>query len=176
MVEVSELVSTTFGANNQLISTTFGIDNQLISTTFDIKSQLNGFTQEFVAIIVSTTFGTDNQLISTTFGADNQLISTTFGIGNEIISTTIAFQTAGFISSPNLLSTVDGLGSAGYLSTQISSFLTLSTGFITTSTLGFYDSMNNNLLNNVYVKNTYLYFNDYVVGGATQLQPQIFNF
>jgi hypothetical protein len=97
-------------------------------------------------------------------------------LNDEIVSTTIAFQTAGFISSANLLSTVGGLGSIGYLSTQISSFLTFSTGFITASTLGLYDSGNNNVLNNVYVKKTYLYFNDYIVGGATQLQPQIFDF
>jgi hypothetical protein len=28
----------------------------------------------------------------------------------------------------------------------------------------------------VYVRSTFLYFNNYLVGGATQLQPQIFTF
>jgi hypothetical protein len=62
------------------------------------------------------------------------------------------------------------------LSTQISSFLTLSTGLLTTSSITFYDSRNFNSANSVYVQSTFLYFNNYIVAGATQLQPQIFNF
>jgi hypothetical protein len=75
-----------------------------------------------------------------------------------------------------LLSTTTGLGSLGYQSTFRSTFLTLSTGLLTTSTITFYDSMNCNAPNNVYVKSTFMYFNDYIIGGTTQLQPQIFTF
>jgi hypothetical protein len=54
--------------------------------------------------------------------------------------------------------------------------LTLSTGIITTSTLTMFDSLNFNSANIVYVKSTFLYFNNYIVGGSTQLQPQFFTF
>jgi hypothetical protein len=36
--------------------------------------------------------------------------------------------------------------------------------------------LNSNRANSVYVRNTFFYFNDYIVGGATQLQPQVFTF
>jgi hypothetical protein len=93
------------------------------------------------------------------------------------------------VSTPNLLnlistsffdnritSTITGLGTLGYRSTVISSFLTVSTGLLTTSSITFFDSLNSNLGNSVYVKSTFFYFNNYIVGGATQLQPQMFTF
>ena len=78
LVEVPELVSTTFGINTSLISTTFGDDNQLISTSF-------GFTNR----LISTTFGLVEvaELLSTNFGDDRQLISTVAGLGQIYLST-----------------------------------------------------------------------------------------
>ena len=80
------------------------------------------------------------------------------------------------LGPPNLQSTVQGLGSAGYLSSVTSSFLTVSTGNLTTSTLTFLDELNSNTANVVYVQSTFLYFNTTIIGGATQLQPQLFSF
>ena len=75
-----------------------------------------------------------------------------------------------------IISTVAGLGTAGYVSTIISSFLTVSTGVLRTSSLTFYDALNYNSANAVYVKSTLLYFNSYVVGGAIVAQPQFVSF
>jgi hypothetical protein len=106
----------------------------------------------------------------------------------NLVSTATLNQ-PGFVSTPNLLelvstsflttrlnSTVNSLAPLGFQSTFRSTFLTLSTGLITTSTLVFLDSRNANAPNQVYVRSTFLYFNDYIIGGATQLQPQIFTF
>jgi hypothetical protein len=129
------------------------------------------------------------------------ILSSVTGLGTlgyvstaSLVSTTLGLQRSGFLSSPNLLSTVGGLGTIGYVSTSwlnstvvglgtygyrstvLSSFLTISTGLLTTSTITLYDSKNFNSANTLYAMSTYLYFNNYVVAGATQLQPQIFNF
>jgi hypothetical protein len=88
----------------------------------------------------------------------------------------VGLGTLGYVSTSWLNSTVTGLGSAGYRSTILSSFITLSTASLTTSSITFFDSLNANTANLVYVRSTFMFFNNYIIGGATQLQPQIFTF
>ena len=115
----------------------------------------------------------------TTFYEDGNYshVHTTLGAGNIATNTfnsTIAgLGTLGYVSTLSLVSTVTGLGTIGYKSTIISSFLTVSTGLLTTSSITFFDTINSNTL---LAKSTFLFFNNYVIGGATQLQPQMFTF
>jgi hypothetical protein len=74
-----------------------------------------------------------------------------------------------------LTSTVGGLGNV-YISTVRSTFLTLSTGYLTASSLNLYDSVNMNSTNTITVKSTLLYFNTLVVGGSRVAQGQVFTF
>jgi hypothetical protein len=157
-----------------LVSTTRGLQTSGFISTPNLLNLVS--TQNLLNLISSP------NLISTTAGLERY-------ISSFIDPAELASSIVPFISTPNLLnlvstsylatqltSTVTGLGTAGYRSTILSSFLTLSTGLLTTSSITFYDSLNANTANLVYVKSTFLYFNNYVVGGATQLQPQIFTF
>jgi hypothetical protein len=73
-------------------------------------------------------------------------------------------------------STVIGLGTVGYLSTQISSFLTLSTGNLITSSITFNSPSSAPVGNNVFVSSSLFFFNQFVIGGTRVQQPQIFTF
>jgi len=73
-------------------------------------------------------------------------------------------------------STVIGLGTAGYLSTQISSFLTLSTGNLIVSSITFNSPNSAPVGNNVFVSSSLFFFNQFVIGGTRVQQPQIFTF
>jgi hypothetical protein len=73
-------------------------------------------------------------------------------------------------------STVIGLGTVGYLSTQISSFLTLSTGNLITSSITFNSPNSAPVGNNVFVSSSLFFFNQFVIGGTRVQQPQIFTF
>ena len=128
-------------------------------------------------------------LSTTLYSTITSLASFGYISTSQLVSTTLGLQTAGFLSSPNLLnlvsttylstvlySTITNLGSFGYMSSVVSSFLTLSTGTQTTSTTRYIDTLNTNSTYNIYVRSTFLYFNNYIVAGVTQLQPQIFNF
>jgi hypothetical protein len=128
-------------------------------------------------------------LSTTLYSTITSLASFGYISTSQLVSTTLGLQTAGFLSSPNLLnlvstaylstvlySTITNLGSFGYMSSVVSSFLTLSTGTQTTSTTQYIDTLNTNSTYNIYVRSTFLYFNNYIVAGVTQLQPQIFNF
>jgi hypothetical protein len=103
------------------------------------------------------------------------VVSTAY-LTSQLNSTVIGLGSAGFVSTASLVSTTAGIIRTGYLSTYISSFLTLSTGSITASTVTFFDSRNFNSANNLYVQSTFLYFNSYIVSGTRQMQPQIFTF
>jgi hypothetical protein len=151
--------------------------SQLVST-----SQLDSRLLALTSNLGSFGYISSLQLVSTTAGLERYISS--FIDPQELASSILPF-----ISVPNLLnlvstsylttqlnSTVAGLGTVGYQSTFRSTFLTLSTGLITTSTLTFFDALNANTANVVYVRSTFLYFNNYIVGGSTQLQPQIFTF
>ena len=118
---------------------------------------------------MSTTAGITRGYLTSDFLSSPNLLSTTGGLQR-------GYLTAGYLSTLNLNSTVAGLGTTGYVSTILSSFITLSTGMITTSSALFFDSRNFNSVNTVYVQSTLLYFNNYVVGGSTQLQPQFVTF
>ena len=96
---------------------------------------------------------------------------------------------AGLVSTANLVnlvstsylqtqlgSTVIGLGTVGYLSTQISSFLTLSTGNLITSSITFNSPSSAPVGNNVFVSSSLFFFNQFVIGGTRVQQPQIFTF
>jgi hypothetical protein len=87
---------------------------------------------------------------------------------------------ASFVSTTYLQtqlgSTVIGLGTVGYLSTQISSFLTLSTGNLITSSITFNSPSSAPVGNNVFVSSSLFYFNQFVIGGTRVQQPQIFTF
>jgi hypothetical protein len=101
-------------------------------------------------------------------GETFSLVSTTGGLTRFI-------ATAGFISSPNLLSTVGGLGNI-YISTTRSTFFTLSTGFLTASSINLLDPLNFNSTNTLRTQSTLLYFNTLVIGGARVAQEQLFTF
>jgi len=144
-----------------LVSTTAGLQYSYQTAGFVSAPNLIGH--------VSTTL-LNTSLQSTVIGLGLTYVSTP-----SLISTTVAFQTAGFLSTATLTSTVGGLGNV-YISTVRSTFLTLSTGYITASTLNFFDPINMNSTNTLNVKSTLLYFNTYVVGGARVAQPQLFTF
>jgi hypothetical protein len=144
-----------------LVSTTAGLQYAYQTAGFISAPNLIGH--------VSTTL-LNTTLQSTVIGLGLTYVSTT-----SLISTTLALQTSGFISSANLISTVGGLGNV-YISTVRSTFLTLSTGYLTASTLNLYDPINMNSTNTLNVRSTLLYFNTYVVGGARVAQAQVFTF
>jgi hypothetical protein len=136
--------------------------------------------------LVSTTQGIQYNYQTAGFLSTPTLQSTVRGLGSagyvstaSLVSTTSAlfygYQTAGFISSATLTSTVGGLGNI-YISTVRSTFLTLSTGSITASSVLLYDTINSNYLNSLNVNSTLLYFNTLVVGGARVAQGQVFTF
>jgi hypothetical protein len=139
-----------------LISTTAGLERYISS--FIDPQELASSIRPFISVPNLTNLVSTANLIN--------LVSTANLI--NLVSTS-------YLTS-QLTSTVAGLGTIGYRSTLLSSFLTLSTGLLTTSTLTMFDSLNYNSANNVYVKSTFLYFNNYIVAGTTQLQPQIFTF
>jgi hypothetical protein len=162
------LISTTAGlasigyiSTTQLVSTTVGLQFQFRTAGFisslNLTSTVAGLGSAGYA---STSFvGNAISTFSTAIGASalppTAFTSTVAGLGSagyistaSLISTTaglqIQFQTAGFLSTANLISTVTGLGSAGYASTsyvlqQISSFSTalgsVGAGNLTTANL-----------------------------------------
>jgi hypothetical protein len=146
-----------------------------ISTQQLFFSSING--QTLGGILASTVrgLGTAGYISSVTATATANLVSTA-NLATLVSTTYLATQ---------LGSTVIGLGSAGYVSTIISSFYTLSTGsfitssivgnnaslhslstgFVTLSSLNFIDQVTQ-VTANVYQKNSLLYFNTLVFAGA----------
>lgn len=149
---VAGLGSASYISTATLFSTTTGIYN-FVSTFID------------PAELTSTIVGLGSASFVSSLGLQQRLQSTVEGLGS-----------ATYISSLSLTSTVIGLGSSRYISTQISSFLTLSTGNLTTSTLTYLDAANNNAPNLTYVSSSYFFYNNYIVAGTFQLQPQFINF
>jgi hypothetical protein len=116
---VTGLGSATYISSTQLLSTTFGLE-RYISTFIDPT--------ELASTVLSTVTG---------IGLQSNLTSTVTGLGTtgyvssaSLASTTRFFQTAGFVSAPNLLNLVstiflfqtlttlvNGLGTNGYVST-----------------------------------------------------------
>ena len=143
-----------------------------ISTQQLFFSSING--QTLGGILASTVRG---------LGTAGYISSVT--IANLVSTANLATLVSTTYLATQLGSTVIGLGSAGYLSTIISSFFTVSTGILTASTItgnnaslnslstGFVTLSSVNFLDqatsavgNVYQKNSLLYFNTLVFAGA----------
>jgi len=125
--------------------------------------------------------GTAGYLSTVIFGS----IVSTANLANHVSTANLATLVSTSYLATQLGSTVIGLGSAGYISTTISSFYTLSTGsfitssiignnaslrslstgFVTLSSLNFIDQVTQ-VTANVYQKNSLLYFNTLVFAGA----------
>jgi len=105
----------------------------------------------------------------------NNLISTA-NLANLVSTANLANLVSTSYLQTQLGSTVIGLGTVGYLSTQLSSFLTLSTGNLITSSITFNSPSSAPVGNNVFVSSSLFYFNQFVIGGTRVQQPQIFTF
>ena len=103
------------------------------------------------------------------------LVSTA-NLANLISTANLANLVSTSYLQTQLGSTVIGLGTVGYLSTQISSFLTLSTGNLITSSITFNSPSSAPVGNNVFVSSSLFFFNQFVIGGTRVQQPQIFTF
>ena len=188
-VSTLSLVSTTLGlqmsgylSTPTLTSTTAGLGTFGYISSLSLNSTVQG--------LGSVNYVSTLSLVSTTLGlqisgylSTPTLTSTTAGLGTlgyisslSLNSTVQGLGSVNYVSTLSLVSTTQGLQRTGYLSTYISSFLTLSTGLITTSSITLYDSRNFNSANLVYAQSTFLYFNNYIVAGTRQLQPQTFIF
>ena len=152
-----------------LQSTVAGLGSASYVSTATLFSTTTGLTN-FISTFIDPV-----ELASTITGLGSASFVSTIGLQARLQSTVEGLGSVSYISSLSLTSTVIGLGSSRYISTQISSFLTLSTGNITTSTLTYLDAANN-APNLTYVSSTYFFYNNYIVSGAFQLQPQFINF
>jgi hypothetical protein len=103
------------------------------------------------------------------------LISTA-NLANLVSTANLATLVSTTYLATQLGSTVIGLGTAGYLSTQISTFLTLSTGNLVVSSITFNSPSSAPVGNNVFVSSSLFYFNQFVIGGTRVQEPQIFTF
>jgi hypothetical protein len=103
------------------------------------------------------------------------LVSTA-NLANLVSTANLATLISTSYLQTQLGSTVIGLGTVGYLSTQISSFLTLSTGNLITSSITFNSPSSAPVGNNVFVSSSLFFFNQFVIGGTRVQQPQIFTF
>jgi hypothetical protein len=192
----------TFGytSTSQLLSTSLGLYQEIQNSPANIKQ--SNLTSTIIGLgtfgyISTVVFGS---IIST--GNIANLVSTanlanlvsTANLANLVSTANLAVHIstanlADFVSTTYLAtqlgSTVIGLGTAGYLSTVISSFFTVSTGILTASTIignnaslnslstGFVTLSSVNFLDqvtsavgNVYQKNNLMYFNTLVFAGA----------
>ncbi len=125
---VQGLGSSDYVSTLSLVSTVAGLAASGIIYRPDLASTVAGLGQNYVstASLFSTvgglgqTYVSTPSLVSTTVGLANALLDNLGSYGYvsslSLVSTTVALQTAGFISSPNLLSTVEGLGQT-YVST-----------------------------------------------------------
>ena len=100
----------------------------------------------------------------------------TANLANLVSTANLANLVSTSYLQTQLGSTVIGLGTVGYLSTQISSFLTLSTGNLITSSITFNSPNSAPVGNNVFVSSSLFFFNQFVIGGTRVQQPQIFTF
>jgi hypothetical protein len=100
----------------------------------------------------------------------------TANLANLVSTANLASLVSTSYLQTQLGSTTIGLGTVGYLSTQISSFLTLSTGNLITSSITFNSPSSAPVGNNVFVSSSLFFFNQFVIGGTRVQQPQIFTF
>ena len=145
---ITSLASFGYISSLQLISTTRGTDNQLISTAAGLNLYISSFIDP--AELASTVIGLGSAGFISSIGLDARFASTTTGLGSagyvstaSLVSTTLFFQTAGFISSPNLLNLVStqGLSTVLYSTiTSLASFGYISTSQLTSTTLGLQQS------------------------------------
>jgi hypothetical protein len=99
---------------------------------------------------------------------------------NNLINLVSTANLIGLVSSANLTNFISSIPAnlsvaALFTSSVIASSITtrqVSTGFITMSSAIFYDALNANTANVVYTQSTFLYFNNYIIGGTRVAQPQ----
>ena len=171
-VSTASLISTTAALQNSYATAGFLSTPNLTSTV----TGLGSISYVSTASLISTTQSLQIGYATAGFLSTPNLRSTVEGLGsaNYVSTASLISTTAG--QTRILNSTVQGLGSAGYISSFISSFITLSTANLTASSITLFDAQSNNAANNVYVQSSFLYFNNYIVSGANQLQPQFITF
>lgn len=119
--------------SDNLVSTVTGL-GLIYPSTLSMMSSINAAVSSFSTALGPVGGGGINNasLLSTVAGLGQTYVST-----QSLVSTTVAFQTAGFLSTPILFSTVAGLGQT-YVSTPslVSTTLAFQTaGFLSTPTL-----------------------------------------
>jgi hypothetical protein len=120
--------------------------------------------------------GTVGYLSSVTATALPGGLVSTANLANLVSTANLTTLVSTTYLATQLGSTVIGLGTAGYLSTQISTFLTLSTGNLIVSSITFNSPSSAPVGNNVFVSSSLFYFNQFVIGGTRVQEPQIFTF
>ena len=120
--------------------------------------------------------GTVGYLSSATATANLANLVSTANLANLVSTANLTTLVSTTYLATQLGSTVIGLGTAGYLSTQISTFLTLSTGNLIVSSITFNSPSSAPVGNNVFVSSSLFYFNQFVIGGTRVQEPQIFTF
>jgi len=160
---LANLVSTANLAN--LISTAN------LATLISTANLVNLVSTANLANLVSTA-----NLVNLVSTANLATLISTANLVNLVSTANLATLVSTSYLQTQLGSTVIGLGTAGYLSTQISSFLTLSTGNLIVSSITFNSPNSAPVGNNVFVSSSLFFFNQFVIGGTRVQQPQIFTF
>jgi hypothetical protein len=175
-VNMGDVIATSLSTLQIYAGGVFTTSNQAIIVS---TQQLN------VSSITGITFLSQTAITSTVIGLGTAGYISSVSIANVVSTANLATLVSTSYLATQLGSTVIGLGSAGYVSTIISSFYTLSTGsfitssivgnnaslrslstgFVTLSSLNFIDQVTQ-VTANVYEKNSLLYFNTLVFAGA----------
>ena len=163
IISTSLLVGVSFLTQANLTSTVIGLGT--VGYLSSALTNIGGFGLVSTANLVN--------LVSTANLAGH--ISTA-NLANLVSTANLATLVSTSYLQTQLGSTVIGLGTVGYLSTQISSFLTLSTGNLITSSITFNSPSSTPVGNNVFVSSSLFFFNQFVIGGTRVQQPQIFTF
>lgn len=163
IISTSLLVGVSFLTQANLTSTVIGLGT--VGYLSSALTNIGGFGLVSTANLVN--------LVSTANLAN--LVSTA-NLANLVSTANLVNLVSTSYLQTQLGSTVIGLGTVGYLSTQISSFLTLSTGNLITSSITFNSPSSAPVGNNVFVSSSLLFFNQFVIGGTRVQQPQIFTF
>ena len=117
-------VSTAFGLQSSLLSTSYGLTQESFSsfygTTITTFSTSYGFASQFVSTnsLVSTTYVLNSNILSTNTGSDKEMISTVAGLGTEGYLSSLSLISSVTGIQLQLTSTVNSLGSRGYISTS----------------------------------------------------------
>ena len=163
IVSTSLIVGVSFLTQANLTSTVIGLGT--VGYLSSALTNIGGFGLVSTANLAN--------LVST---ANLSGLVSTANLAGHVSTANLAFLVSTSYLQTQLGSTVIGLGTVGYLSTQISSFLTLSTGNLITSSITFNSPSSAPVGNNVFVSSSLFFFNQFVIGGTRVQQPQIFTF